>query len=116
MTQLGVNIWYFFHKQKEKNVFNKLSVDELTMLTTAVSLAADNGMFGAEKSLEKVMRKSRLTKEEAAEICQTATSFMPAAAKHVVKRMKETNTPDAIKDPLKEGKNAVSKIASFYGL
>ena len=115
MTQLGMRIWYFFHEQKEKNVFNKLSVEEMTMLETALGLAGDSGMAGAEKLLEKVMRKSRLSKEEAAEICQMAKSFMPSATKHVVKRMKQSGE-ELIKDPLKEGKSAISKISSFYGL
>ena len=86
------------------------------MLETAISLAGDSGMDGAEKLLEKVKRKRKLSKDEAAEICQMATSFMPSAAKYIVKRMKETNNMDLIKDPVKAGNNAIRKISSFYGL
>lgn len=116
MLDLDMKIWYLFNKNKIGNVLYDLSDEEETMLETAIALAGDSGMAGAEKLLEKVKKKRKLTKDEAAEICQMATSFMPSAAKYIVKRMKETNNIDLIKDPMTEGKNAIRMISHAYDL
>ena len=116
LLDLDEKIWYLFNKNKIGNVLYDLSDEEQTMLETAIGLAGDSGMAGAERLLEKVKRKRKLTKDEAAEICQMATSFMPSAAKYIVKRMKETNNMDMIKDPMKDGNNAIRKIAHAYDL
>jgi|GEM_PF-5763009 len=112
MTLLGAKIRMLFYGSSPKNILKNLSKDEMTLLTTAISLAGDEGIPNAEKLLMKVMRKGKLTEGEAAEVCKMTKAFLPAAVQYVKERQMIGTRMDAARI----GESAIDAIASFYEL
>lgn len=112
MTLLGAKLRMLFYGPSQKNVLKNLTREEMTLLTTAISLAGDEGIPNAEKLLMKVMRKGKLTTAEAVEVCKMTKAFLPAAVQYVKERQMIGTRMDAAGI----GESAIDAIASFYGL
>ena len=96
----------------KKNALWDFSPNSMTMITTALSLAGDAGLPDAEELLYKVMRRKRITAEEAGEIVKMMEAFLPSAVSYVKER-KMLSPGD---NPMEIGKNAINYLRAFYDL